>query len=52
MAVSGFGCRMVLVGTGWLVSLLCMNGLRKQSSHLVEPAVKLYPSLDELVVAS
>ena len=52
MAVSGLGCRMALVGTEWLVSLLCMNGLRKQSSHLVEPAVKLYPSVDELAVAS
>jgi len=52
MAVSGLGCRMALVGTGWLVSLLCMNGVRKQSSNLVEPAVKLYPSLDELAVAS
>jgi len=39
----GFSCRKLLVSTGWAVSLLlCMNGLRKQSSGLPFPAVKLF----------
>jgi len=38
MAASGLGCRKPLVGTGWAISLLlCMNGLREQSSDLVGP---------------
>jgi len=52
MAYRELGCRMALVGTGWLVSLPRMNGLRKQSSHLVEPTVKPFPSLDELAATS
>ena len=36
MAASGLGCRKALAGTGWALSLLlCMTGLRKQSSGLV-----------------
>jgi len=36
ITISGFGFRKVLVGTMWIVSLLlCMTGLRKQSSQLV-----------------
>ena len=44
----------LLVGTRWTVSLLCMNGLRKQSSHFVGPpflVVKLIPSVDGLVAS-
>ena len=38
IAVSGLGFRKALVGTGWAVSfLLCMTGIRKQSSHFVRP---------------
>jgi len=48
----GLGCRMALVGSGWPVSLPRMNGLTKQSSHLVEPTVKSFPSLDELAATS
>ena len=48
MAATGLSCRKPLVGTGWAISLLlCMNGLRKQSSghvHVGPPllAVKLF----------
>jgi len=46
MAVSGLSFENTLVGTRWAVSvLLCTNGLRKQSSHLLGPpfpAVKLF----------
>ena len=48
MAASGLSCRKLLVSTGWAISislLLCMNGLRKQSSGLVGPpfpAVKIF----------
>jgi len=35
MATSGLGYGNALVGTGWVISLLlCMTGLRKQSSGL------------------
>ena len=37
MDVSGLGFRKALVDTGWVVSLLCTVGLRKQSSRLVGP---------------
>ena len=38
MAVSELSFEKTLVGTGWAISvLLCINGLRKQSSHLVGP---------------
>ena len=37
MDVSGLGFRKALVDTGWVVSLLCTVGLRKQSSHLIRP---------------
>ena len=39
MAASGLGCRKALVGTGWAISLLCMNGLRKQTSGLVGASI-------------
>ena len=46
MDVSGLSFEKTLVGTGWAISvLLCINGLRKQSSHLVGPpflTVKLF----------
>ena len=36
MPASGLSCRKALVSTGWSISLLlCMNGLRKQTSSLV-----------------
>ena len=37
MAASGLGLEKLLVGAGWAISLLCTNGLRKQSSRLVGP---------------
>jgi len=37
MSASGLGCRKAFVGPWWVISLLCMTGLRKQSSILVEP---------------
>ena len=46
MATSGLSCRRLLVGAGWAISLLlCMNGLRNQSSVYVGTpflAVKLF----------
>ena len=46
---AGLGIRKALVGTGWVVSLLlCMTGLKKQSSHLVQPpflALRVFHSL-------
>ena len=39
MAASGLDCRKALVGTGWAISLLCMNGLRKQTSGLVGASI-------------
>jgi len=37
MVVPELGCRKALVGTGKAISLLCANGLRKQSSSLAGP---------------
>ena len=37
MVVPELGCRKALVGTGKAISLLCANGLRKQSASLVGP---------------
>ena len=37
MAASGLGCRKALVSIGWVISLLCMNGLRKETPGLVGP---------------
>ena len=55
MAVFGLSFRSTLVGTGWATSLLlCISGLRKQSSHLVGPlflVVKLFPCLDKRLLA-
>ena len=52
MAVSGLRFRHMLVGSGCATAvLLCMNGLRKQSSHPALSAYfwlrSLYPSLGE-----
>jgi len=48
-AVFGLSFRKALVSTGWVVSLLlCMTGLKKQSSHLVQPpflALKVFHRL-------
>jgi len=42
MAVSELSYRKALVGLGWVISLLlCTIGVRKQSSHLVGPALLL-----------
>ena len=47
--------RNALVGSGWAISiLLCMNGLRKQSSHLHGVHFQqgsVFPSLGELLLA-
>ena len=55
MAISGLSFRNALVGTGWAIAvLLCMNKLRKQSSHLAcHPflARSLFPSLGEQLLA-
>jgi len=45
MAASGLSYRKPLVSTGWAISLLCTNGLRRRSSSHVGPpflAVKLF----------
>ena len=46
VVASGLGCRNIVVGIGWAISLiLCTNGLRKESSgHTGFPflAVKLF----------
>jgi len=34
MAIFGLGCRKPLVGTGWAISLLCMNGLGNSLSAM------------------
>jgi len=51
MAVSGFSFGNTLIGSGWATSvLLCTNGLRKRSCHLVWhpfPAGSFIPSLDK-----
>ena len=55
MAISGHSFRNTLVGSGWATSvLLCMNGLRKQSSHISRCsflAGKPFPHLDKLLPA-
>jgi len=49
MAVSGFSFRNALVASGWATAaLLCINGLRKQSSYLALHAFwagSFFPSL-------
>jgi len=54
VAVSGLSFRKALFGTGWVVSfLLCMIGLRKQSSQL-EPsflALNVIHSLNRQLLA-
>ena len=35
MAVPGLSLRKALVGTGWAIYLLCVNGLREHISHTV-----------------
>jgi len=52
MSMAGLGYRKSLVWQ-WVV-ILCKNGLRKQSSHLVEPsfqALKVFYSLDRWLLA-
>jgi len=51
MDVSGLGFRKALVDTGWVISLLCTVGLRKQSSHLIRPPFVELRSLDRQLLA-
>ena len=54
MAASGLGLEKLLVGAGWVISLLlCANGLRKQSTRPVGPpflAVKRFSRSRRVIV--
>jgi len=54
MATSGLSCGEAFVGICWAISLLlCMTGLRKQTSGLVESpflSMKLYSQSAQVVI--